>query len=105
MAWLYLIAAGVAELGFTTALRYVEGFTRLWPTLIFVAFAVLSLWLFEKASQTIPLGVAYAVWVAIGAAGTVILGMTVFREPVNVWQLLFIATLLGSIAGLKAVTP
>lgn len=104
MAWVYLIAAGVAEIGFTTALRYTEGFTRLVPVVIFVACIIASFALFDRAVQTIPVGTAYAVWASIGAVGTVILGIVIFGEPVTFWRVFFIMTLIGSIVGLKLVS-
>ncbi|MDX2264986.1 MAG: multidrug efflux SMR transporter [Hyphomicrobiales bacterium] len=104
MAWLYLIAAGVAEIGFTTALRYAEGFTKLWPSLAFAFFVTLSFTLFDKAAQTIPMGTAYAVWCGIGVVGTVMLGVVAFGEPMNFWRLFFIAALVASITGLKVVS-
>ncbi len=103
MAWIYLITAGLLEIGFTTAMRFSEGFTRVWPTLIFVALGALSFYCLARATATIPLGTAYAVWTGIGAAGTAILGILYFHEPVTFWRVLFIVTLIGSIVGLKLV--
>jgi quaternary ammonium compound-resistance protein SugE len=62
------------------------------------------MFLLYKASQALPLGTAYAVWTGIGAVGTVIVGIMFFREPAEFWRLFFIATLIGSIIGLKAVS-
>jgi quaternary ammonium compound-resistance protein SugE len=104
MAWFVLILAGLFEIGFTTSMRYTEGFTRPLPTAIFVVFAVLSFYLLTKASETIPLGTSYAVWTGIGAAGTVVAGIFYFGEPATALRLLFLATLIGSIIGLKLVS-
>ena len=104
MAWFVLILAGLFEIGFTTSMRYTEGFTRPLPTAIFVVFAVLSFYLLTKASEAIPLGTSYAVWTGIGAAGTVVAGIFYFGEPATALRLLFLATLIGSIIGLKLVS-
>jgi quaternary ammonium compound-resistance protein SugE len=104
MAWIVLILAGLFEIGFTTSMRYTEGFTRLWPTLVFLVFACASFYLLTRASQTIPLGTSYAVWTGIGAAGTVIIGIFYFGEPASTWRLIFLSALIASIAGLKAVS-
>ncbi len=71
------------------------------------AFAIslaLSMYLLYRASQTLPLGTAYAVWTGIGAVGTVVVGILFFKEPADLWRIFFIATLIGSIIGLKAVS-
>ncbi|HVY42632.1 MAG TPA: multidrug efflux SMR transporter [Hyphomicrobiaceae bacterium] len=104
MAWLLLVLAGAFEVGFTTSLKYAQGFTRLWPTLAFAVCVVLSMVLLERAQQTIPLGTAYAVWTGIGAAGTVVVGAMLFAEPLSALRILFLATLIGSIIGLKLFT-
>ena len=103
MAWIMLLLAGLFEIGFTTALRYTEGLTRLLPLLLFVLFASTSLYLLMKASETIPLGTSYAVWTGIGAAGTALAGIFYFGEPVTTLRLLFLSTLIASIVGLKLV--
>ena len=104
MAWVYLLVAGVFEVAFTTAFRFIDGFTRPWPTLLFVIFASLSFIFLQKATTSIPLGMAYAVWTGIGAAGTVIVGLLFFGEPARAMQLLFLVLLIGSIIGLKLVS-
>jgi quaternary ammonium compound-resistance protein SugE len=104
MAWVYLALAGLFEIGFTTFLKLSDGFTRLWPTVLFVAFALLSFWLLNKALQGVALGTAYAVWTGIGAFGTAIVGILMFGEPTTFWRIFFLVTLIGSIVGLKAVS-
>lgn len=99
-----MLTAGLFEIGFTTALRYTEGFTRLIPNIAFIVFAFLSFFFLEKAIKTIPLGTAYAVWTGIGAAGTAILGILAYNEPLSAARLFFITTLIGSIIGLKLVS-
>ncbi|WP_136162995.1 DMT family transporter [Sphingomonas flavalba] len=101
MAWTLLILGGCFEVGFTTCLRFVDGFRNLPWTLAFLGSVSLSMGLLEVASRSIPMGTAYAVWGGIGALGTVIVGMIWFGEPINAARLLLIAGLVGCIAGLK----
>ena len=101
MAWAALVLGGLFEVGFTTALRHVDGF-RNWPWVIaFLVSVSLSMGLLEYASRTIPLGTAYAVWVGIGAVGTVLVGILAYGDPAGVARLLLIAALIGCIVGLK----
>ena len=101
MAWFYLILGGLFEVGFTTALRFVEGFRNMPWTLAFLASVTLSMGLLELSSRTIPMGTAYAVWGGIGAVGTVIVGMAFFEEPTTTIRLLLILGIVGCIAALK----
>lgn len=104
MAWLILILAGLFEVGFTTCLKLSNNFTNVaWSAGFFVCI-VLSFTLLNKATQTIPLGTGYAVWTGIGAAGTVIVGILLFKEPPEFWRVFFIFLLIGSIIGLKLVS-
>ena len=101
MAWLWLIVGGVFEVGFTTSLRFVDGFRNLPWTLAFLGSVAVSMGLLEVASRRIPMGTAYAVWGGIGAVGTVIVGMAFFDEPATLIRLLLILTIVAAIAGLK----
>jgi quaternary ammonium compound-resistance protein SugE len=103
MAWLLLILGGVFEIGFTTSLRFVDGFRNLPWTLAFLISVALSMGLLEVASRQIPMGTAYAVWGGIGAVGTVIVGMAFFDEPTTLIRLLLIAAIVASIAALKFI--
>ena len=103
MNWLALILGGLFEVGFTTALRYVDGFRNLPWVLAFLVSVTLSMSLLEYASRSIPLGTAYAVWAGIGAAGTAMVGILVYHEPASLPRLLLIAGLIGCIIGLKLV--
>ncbi|TRW17295.1 DMT family transporter [Glacieibacterium frigidum] len=101
MAWAALVLGGLFEVGFTTALRHVDGF-RNWPwVLAFLISVSLSMGLLEYASRSIPLGTAYAVWVGIGAVGTVLVGILAYNEASSWPRLLLIAALVGCIVGLK----
>jgi quaternary ammonium compound-resistance protein SugE len=101
MAWLLLILGGLFEIGFTTCLRFVEGFRNLPWTLGFLASVTLSMGLLEAASRSIPMGTAYAVWGGIGALGTVLVGIFFFQEPTTPIRIVLIFGLVACIAGLK----
>ena len=106
MNWIILIIAGLFEVGFATCLgkaREEHTNTAAWLTGFGVCLAA-SMYLLFKASQTIPLGTSYAVWTGIGAVGTAIVGIIVFKEPATMWRILFLCTLVGSIVGLKFVS-
>ncbi len=104
MAWIYLLAAGLFEICFTTSLKLSESFTKLAPTIGFVIFASISFWLLTKAMQTIPLGTSYAVWTGIGAFGTALVGILFFKDPVTAGRVFFLLVLIGSIVGLQLVS-
>jgi quaternary ammonium compound-resistance protein SugE len=101
MAWVWLILGGVFEVGFTTCLRYADGFRNVPWTAGFLVSVTLSMGLLELASRSIPMGTAYAVWTGIGALGTVVIGMIWFGEPATVMRGLLILGVVGCIAGLK----
>lgn len=107
MPWLLLIIAGFFEVGFTTCLGKAKDTTgtvsALWIVGFFISLS-LSMFLLYKATQSLPMGTAYAVWTGIGAVGTVIVGILFFKEPASFLRLLFITTLIGSIMGLKFVS-
>ena len=104
MAWVILAVAGLLEIGWAIGLKYTDGFTRPGPTVATVAAMVVSLVLLGLAMRTLPVGTAYAVWTGIGTVGTVLLGMFLFGESAQPIRLLFIAMIVGGIAGLKLVT-
>ncbi len=101
MAWTLLCVGGLFEVGFTTCLRYVDGFRNVPWTLGFLASVTLSMGLLEYAARTIPMGTAYAVWGGIGALGTVIVGIIWFGEPATTVRILLIFGVVACIAGLK----
>ena len=105
MSWFYLVIAGFLEIGFTTFLKLSDNLTRLWPTLAFLTLAVFSFTALSISLKTIPLGTAYAMWTGIGAFGTALIGIFYFGEPTDFWRIFFLLCLIGSIIGLKAVTP
>ena len=101
MPWLWLIIGGLFEVGFTTTLRFVEGFRNVPWTLAFLASVSVSMGLLELASRSIPMGTAYAVWGGIGAVGTVVVGILWFHEPAATVRLMLILVIVGAIAALR----
>lgn len=107
MNWIYLIIGGLFEVGFATCLgkaKETSGNISLFWMLGFLICLTISMSLLYKATQTLPIGTAYAVWTGIGAMGTVIIGIFVFKEPATFWRIFFLITLIASIIGLKFVS-
>lgn len=103
MPWLYLIVGGLFEVGFTTSLRFVDGFRNLPWTLAFLASVAVSMGLLEVASRSIAMGTAYAVWGGIGAVGTVLVGILWFHEPASAARLLLLVGIVTAIAALRLI--
>jgi quaternary ammonium compound-resistance protein SugE len=101
MPWLYLLLAGLLEIGWAIGLKYTNGFTRLWPSVGTVAAMAVSFFLLSLSLKTIPIGTAYAVWTGIGAAGTAILGMMFFGESREVARILCLVMIVSGTVGLK----
>lgn len=104
MAWIYLVIAGLFEVGFTTSLKFSNNFTNTKWSIAFFISIYLSFHFLNQAIQKIPLGTAYAVWTGIGAVGTAMIGIFLFNEPSDFWRVFFIMLLIGSIIGLKLVS-
>lgn len=105
MPWIYLLLAGIFEIGFAIGLKYTEGFTRLWPSVGTVIAAGISLWLLTQALRTIPVGTAYAIWTGIGAVGVATLGVILFSESASPARLGCIALIIAGVVGLKLFSP
>lgn len=103
LAWTLLVLGGLFEVGFTTCLRYVDGFRNVPWTLGFLCSVTASMLLLQQAARVIPMGTAYAVWAGIGALGTVGVGILLFDEPATLVRLLLLLMLVGAIVGLKLV--
>lgn len=105
MAWILLVVAGLFEVAWAIGLKYTEGFTRLWPTVWTVLAMGISLWLLGVAMRSLPVGTAYAIWVGVGAVGTVILGIVLFGESANAMRLISVGLIITGFIGLKLATP
>src|ERR687896_1824134 len=103
MSWLYLVIAGLLEVVWAIGLKYTEGFTRLWPSVVTIVAMIASIWFLALALRTIPVGTGYAVWTGIGAVGTAILGIALFAEPATVARLICIGLIVAGLIGLKVV--
>ena len=101
MAWLMIGVAGVFEIAFALGLKYSDGFTRLWPTVLTAVSLSLSMVLLSLAIRSLPVGTAYAIWTGIGAAGTAALGMLLFGESSAPLRVFFLVCIAGSVIGLK----
>ena len=101
MAWLFLILAGCLEVVFALSLKASNGFTRLWPSVSFAIAGAASFLLLSQALKTLPVGVAYAVWTGIGAAGTAIVGMILFGESRDLLKFVSLGLLIAGIIGLR----
>jgi quaternary ammonium compound-resistance protein SugE len=101
MAWVYLFTAALFEIGWAVGLKYTQGFTRLWPSVLTITAMAISLGLLALAVRTIPVGTGYAVWTGVGAVGTAILGVALFAEPLTAWRVGCLLLIAGGIIGLK----
>lgn len=107
MNWLLIVVAGLFEVAFAACLgkaKESQGLVSFWWYIGFFIALTISMLLLIKATSTLPIGTAYAVWTGIGAVGTVILGVLVFKEPLTFWRMFFMFTLIVSIIGLKLVS-
>jgi quaternary ammonium compound-resistance protein SugE len=107
MNWIILVIAGLFEVAFASCLGRVKETQGTAMYLWFAGFLIsltVSMLLLIKATQTLPIGTAYAVWTGIGAVGTALMGIFFFKDPVTFWRIFFIMTLIGSVIGLKAVS-
>ncbi|MBK4733963.1 quaternary ammonium compound efflux SMR transporter SugE [Noviherbaspirillum pedocola] len=101
MNWIVLVIAGLCEVGWAIGLKYTEGFTRFWPSVGTVAAMLVSVALLGVAMRSLPVGTSYAIWVGIGAVGTVVLGIVLFGEAANAGKLVSVGFIIAGIAGLK----
>ncbi|EGQ8231297.1 TPA: QacE family quaternary ammonium compound efflux SMR transporter [Vibrio parahaemolyticus] len=101
MAWGILFIAGLCEVAWAVGLKYSQGFTKLGASAFTVTFMILSFWLLGIALRTLPLGIAYGVWVGIGAIGTAIVSICVFNEPATLIKMLSMLLIVAGIVGLK----
>ncbi|NHE58583.1 DMT family transporter [Cyclobacterium plantarum] len=107
MNWILLVIAGLFEVAFAACLGKAKGASGVEATYCYLGFLIclgISMLLLVKVTQQLPIGTAYAVWTGIGAVGTVLIGIVIFKEPATFWRLFFISTLIASIIGLKVVS-
>jgi quaternary ammonium compound-resistance protein SugE len=105
MTWLILVIAGLFETAWAIGLKYTDGFSRFWPSFWTIVAMVISVWLLGLSVKTLPVGTAYAIWVGIGAVGTVILGIWLFNEPVSPLRIISLLLIIAGIIGLKLASP
>ena len=105
MAWTYLFIAGLLEIGWAIGLKYTEGFSRFWPSVVTICTMIASFSLLALALKTIPVGTGYAVWTGIGAAGTAIIGMAFLGESREVLRILCLMLIIVGVVGLKFASP
>lgn len=103
-SWIVLIIAGLFEVCWAIGLKYTDGFTKLVPSIFTLVTLALSMFLLAKATQTLPIGTAYGVWVGVGALGAAILGIFLFNESASPARIFFLFLLLVAIIGLKATS-
>lgn len=101
MNWIILVVAGFFEMAWAIGLKYSDGFTKFWPTIFTAVTMLVSVLLLGYAMKSLPVGTAYAVWVGVGAAGTVILGIMLMDDPVTAGRLLSLALIVAGIIGLR----
>ena len=103
MSWVVLVFAGLLEVGWAVGLKFTDGFTRPWPTVLTISALIVSVGLLAVAMRELPLGTAYAVWTGIGTVGTVVAGILLFGESMAVSRLLCVAAIVAGIVGLRLV--
>ena len=103
MAWVSVFIAGVFEMVWAVGLKYSDGFSRLWPSVLTIGAMMISFWLLSYALKTLPVGTTYAVWTGIGAAGTALMGMLLFGESRDAARLVCIGLIIAGILGLRLV--
>ncbi|WP_456276094.1 quaternary ammonium compound efflux SMR transporter SugE [Bacillus sp. AK128] len=104
MAWLYLVIAGIFEIVWAIGLKYSEGFSRLYPSVLTILGMIVSFYFLSLSLKTLPIGTAYAVWTGIGAVGAVVVGMVLFNEPRHMARIIFVLLILTGIVGLKVTS-
>ncbi|MBY0203135.1 MULTISPECIES: DMT family transporter [Paenibacillus] len=103
MSWFFLVIAGLMEVGGVISLKFTEGFSKLKPTILFIIFMLSSFIFLSVSLKEVPLSIGYGIWTGIGASGSVLLGMFVFKEPRNISKLIMVGGIIVSIVGLKLV--
>lgn len=105
MKWVYLVIAGIFEVGWAIGLKYSQGFTKTMPSILTLIGMIASFYFLSLSIKTLPLGTAYAIWTGIGTVGTVILGIILFKEPFDTIRMICIVLIVSGIIGLKLTSP
>ena len=105
MNWVCLFLAGILEIVWVVALKMSDGFTKIVPSAVMVVTIISSFVLLNLAIRSLPMGIAYAVWTGMGAAGAVIMGIILFREPCTFWHIFFLSMIIVGLIGIKFVSP
>ena len=104
MAWVYLLIAAAFEVQWAITMKYTEGFSKLWPSVLCVTGMVISIYFLALSQKTLPVGTSYAVWTGLGAVGTATLGIFLFNEPRDVARVMCIGLIVAGVLGLKMFT-
>lgn len=104
MEWIYLATAGFLEVGWAIGLKYSQGFTKLFPSILTIIGMIASFYFLSLSLKNLPLGNAYAIWTGIGTIGTVVVGIVLFREPINIIRVICIILIAIGIIGLKLIS-
>src|SRR5690606_35217680 len=99
-----LVIAGVIEAVWAVGLKFTDGFTKLWPSVLTIAAICVSMFMLSIAARTLPIGTAYSVWVGVGAVGAVVFGIVFLGEPTSAGRLFFLTLLIVSLIGLKVTS-
>jgi quaternary ammonium compound-resistance protein SugE len=103
--WVALLCAGLMEIAWALALKYSDGFTRLWPSVSILVALPLSFFFLALSLKSVPFGTAYAIWTGIGAAGAVIVGIVLFEERADILRIACLALIITGMVGLRLATP
>lgn len=101
MAWIYLFIASIFEITWAVGLKYSEGLTRVWPSAVTIIAMLLSFVFLSQATKQLPIGMAYAIWTGIGAAGTAVWGMIFFNEPRETMRIVCLMLIVAGVIGLR----
>lgn len=104
MEWIYLVIAGIFEVGWATGLKYSDGFSKLMPSILTVSGMLASFYFLALSLKHLPLGTAYAIWTGIGTVGTVTIGIILFNEPLDIMRIICIILIISGIIGLKLLS-
>jgi quaternary ammonium compound-resistance protein SugE len=104
MEWFYLVVAGIFEIGWAIGLKYSHGFTKILPSILTTIGMGASFYFLSLSLKSLPIGTAYAIWTGIGTIGTILLGIILFKEPVNIMRIVCIVLIVSGIIGLKLIS-